>query len=89
MSAWREASGTTKVLIFFTVVFFVSLGLCGLSVRSAVDGGGSGEAAIAGLLGMFGSLAGMVITLVVSFIANAIANRGGHPQKLFDDRDEK
>ena len=86
MSGWRETSVTTKLMVLFTVVFFVSIGLCGLTLHSGIGGE---EAGVIEIVLMLASVAGMVITLIVALIANAITGGKGKPQTLFGDGDEK
>ncbi|HKF48173.1 MAG TPA: hypothetical protein VKB38_12505 [Terracidiphilus sp.] len=84
--SWKDASVTSKVLIVFTVVFFVSLGLCGISMATKFE---NLPSAVLGLLGMIVSVIGIVITLIVALIHRVVTGRGGRPQTLFKNRDDK
>ncbi len=82
-----------KIVIGLAVVFFVSLGLCGLTF-AFVSRGGSGAFAnlgIAELLGMVLSAAALILTVFVWVILIAVGSFGdkvSQPQKLFEDADD-
>jgi uncharacterized membrane-anchored protein len=83
--SWKDSSSTAKVLIVFSVVFLVSLGMCGLTAFANVGDMGAG---VIELLLMIVCVVGIVVTLVVSFVHNMIDGRGGRPQTLFGEDDE-
>jgi hypothetical protein len=66
MSAWQETSTTAKVVIFFAIVFLVSLGSCGLT---AITGWGDMQAGMIELLLMLVSVVAIVVTLIAGFIS--------------------
>ena len=65
MSAWQETSTAAKVVIFFAIVFLVSLGLCGLTMFT---GWGDMQAGMIEVLLMLVSVGAIVITLIAAFI---------------------
>jgi hypothetical protein len=81
-----------KIVIGLAVVFFVSLGLCGITfVLSSGGHYGLASLAILELLAMALSAAGLLLTVIVWVTLIAVGSFGekvSQPQKLFDDEDD-
>lgn len=88
-----------KILIGLVLVFFLSLGLCGLTLVMTVRGSSPGAhmnklvdpAAIAAMVGMFGSIAALIVTGIVWMvmsIANSAGRKVSQPQERIDESDD-
>lgn len=86
MFSWKESSLTAKLIVVFTAVLLVSLGMCGLTMFGNV---GNVQFAIVEALLVVVSAIGLVVTPIVAMINNAVTNRSKQPQTLFDDREKK
>lgn len=86
MFSWKDAGAPAKVLTFFTCVFLVSLGLCGLSLFS---GFGGMQAGILELVLMLVSATGIILTVIVALIHGTITGRSSEMQTLFGNRGEE
>jgi len=82
--SWNDAENTSKVMIVFAIIFFVSLGLCGLTLSTGLGDAGLG---ILEILLMLVSLGGIIITLIVALARKLFRHQSG-PQTLFGKRNE-
>jgi hypothetical protein len=81
-----------KIVIGLAIVFFVSLGLCGLTfVLSSGAYKGFASLGVLELVFMVLSAAGLILTAIVWVTLAAVGSFGekvSQPQKLFDDGDD-
>jgi hypothetical protein len=81
-----------KIVVGLAIIFFVSLGLCGLTFAlSSAGNNGLVNLGIIELVAMALSAAALVLTAIVWVILIVVGSFGGkvsQPQKLFDDEDD-
>ena len=81
-----------KIFIVLAIIAGVSLGLCAVTFGITSGGNSGGGFWIGfGLIAFWGSIAGLLVTLMV-FVALSIfgsfSRKVSQPQKLFDERDD-